>query len=370
MANVKAKSKFTPFSPTTFAVAVKTASAHFEPFQFDCRKPGSNDIVIQITHCGICHSDIHQARDEWGGASFPMVPGHEAVGVVTHVGKSVKRFRVGDHAGVGCLVDSCRKCSACKSGEEQFCEKSPAFTYNSTLMDRKTPTYGGYASQIVVDQNFALKIHKSLPLSRVAPLLCAGITTYSPLMRHRIKKGQRVGVVGLGGLGHMGVKIAKAMGAQVTVFSTNASKEADSKKLGAKQFVLTSDAATFEKSAQLLEQSLDLILDTVSAPHDLNTFLGMLKNDGTLVVVGAPPTPAPVHHFSLIGGRKRLTGSLIGGIRETQQMLDFCAKKKILSDIELIGVEQIDHAYERTLKGDVKYRFVIDLKSLPHSRSS
>jgi len=366
MANLKAKSKTPPFLATTFAMAAKTASAHFEPFQFDCRKPGARDIVIQITHCGICHSDIHQVRDEWGGASFPMVPGHELVGVVTHVGKSVKRFRVGDHAGVGCLVDSCRKCAACKSGEEQFCEKGAAFTYNGTLMDRKTPTYGGYASQIVVDQNFALKIHKSLPLDRVAPLLCAGITTYSPLMRHRVKKGQKVGVVGLGGLGHMGVKIAKAMGAQVTVFSTNPSKEADSKKLGAKHFVVTSDATAFEKISAAMEQSFDLILDTVSASHDLNAYLGMLKNDGTLVVVGAPPAPAAVHHFSLIGGRKRLTGSLIGGIRETQQMLDFCAKKKILSEIELIGVEQIDQAYERTLKGDVKYRFVIDLSSLPH----
>ncbi len=365
MAKTKIKTEKAPFIPTTRAVAAHSASASLKPFSFECREPGPNDIVIQITHCGICHSDIHQVRDEWGGAAFPMVPGHEIVGRVSHVGRRVKGFKVGDGAGVGCLVDSCRKCDCCKSNEEQFCRKGPAFTYNGTLMDRKTPTYGGYASQIVVDADFALKIPKSLPLDRTAPLLCAGITTYSPLKRHGVKKGQQVGVVGLGGLGHMAVKLARAMGARVTVFSTSAAKEADSRRLGATSFVNTRDEAGFAEARTRLEGSFDLILDTVSAPHDLNGYLELLKNDGTLVVVGVPPTPAQVHHFSLIGGRKRLTGSLIGGIRETQEMLNFCARHKVASDVEVIPASRADEAYERTLKGDVKYRFVIDTSTLP-----
>lgn len=347
-------------SNRTYAYAAHAAGATLQPFQFEARKPGASDIVIEINHCGICHSDIHQVRDEWGGASFPMVPGHEVVGRITQVGKKVRRFKVGDHAGVGCLVDSCRKCPSCKGNEEQFCEKGPAFTYNSTLMDKKTPTYGGYASQIVVDEKFALKISKKLPLDRVAPLLCAGITTYSPLKRFKVGKGQNVGVVGLGGLGHMGVKLARAMGAKVTVFSTSPHKAADAKRLGATGFVVTQDPSFSEK----LEGKFDLILDTVSAPHDLNAYLGMLKVGGTLVVVGVPPQPAQVHAFSLIGGRRELVGSLIGGIKETQEMLDFCAKKKVLSDVEVISVDQIDAAYERTIKGQVKYRFVIDLSTL------
>lgn len=347
-------------SNRTYAYAALSAGASLQPFQFESRKPGASDIVIEITHCGICHSDIHQVRDEWGGAAFPMVPGHEVVGRITHVGKKVRRFKVGDHAGVGCLVDSCRKCVNCRSNEEQFCEKGPAFTYNSTLMDRKTPTYGGYASQIVVDEKFALKISKKLPLERVAPLLCAGITTYSPLKRFKVGKGQQVGVVGLGGLGHMGVKLARAMGAKVTVFSTSAHKAADAKRLGANSFVVTQDPSFAEK----LEGKFDLILDTVSANHDLNAYLGLLKVGGTMVVVGVPPQPAQVHAFSLIGGRRRLAGSLIGGIKETQEMLDFCAKNKVLSDVEVIPVDQVDAAYERTIKGQVKYRFVIDLSTL------
>ncbi len=347
-------------SNRTYAYAALSAGASLQPFQFESRKPGASDIVIEITHCGICHSDIHQVRDEWGGAAFPMVPGHEVVGRITHVGKKVRRFKVGDHAGVGCLVDSCRKCVNCRSNEEQFCEKGPAFTYNSTLMDRKTPTYGGYASQIVVDEKFALKISKKLPLERVAPLLCAGITTYSPLKRFKVGKGQNVGVVGLGGLGHMGVKLARAMGAKVTVFSTSAHKAADAKRLGANSFVVTQDPSFAEK----LEGKFDLILDTVSANHDLNAYLGLLKVGGTMVVVGVPPQPAQVHAFSLIGGRRRLAGSLIGGIKETQEMLDFCAKNKVLSDVEVIPVDQVDAAYERTIKGQVKYRFVIDLSTL------
>jgi len=348
----------------TRAYAAFSATTPLKPFEFEGRAPGSKDIVIEITHCGICHSDIHQVRDEWGGSAYPMVPGHEIVGRVTQVGRSVKRFKVGDHAGVGCMVDSCRKCPSCKSHEEQFCTQGAAMTYNGTLMDRKTPTYGGYASQIVVSEAFALKIAKGLPLERVAPLLCAGITTYSPLKRFKVRKGQHVGVVGLGGLGHMGVKIARAMGAKVTVFSTSASKQADAKRLGATDFVITRDPQEFEAACARLRGSLDLILDTVSASHDLNPYLGLLKMDGTMVLVGVPPEAASVEAFSLIGGRKRLTGSLIGGIKETQEMLNFCAKHKTLSDVEVIPVTQIEQAYERTVRGDVKYRFVIDLKSL------
>ncbi|MBU6375506.1 MAG: NAD(P)-dependent alcohol dehydrogenase [Bdellovibrionales bacterium] len=340
----------------TRAYASLLASAPLVPFTFDRRDPGPRDVVIEIHYCGICHSDIHQVRDEWGGATFPMVPGHEIVGVVSAIGKKVKRFRVGDHAGVGCLVDSCRKCANCKDGEEQFCQKGAAFTYNGTEMDRKTPTQGGYSSRIVVDEAFALKISKKLPLDRVAPLLCAGITTYSPLKRFGVKKGQTVGVVGLGGLGHMAVKIAAALGAHVTVFSTSAGKQADAKRLGAKGFVNSRDTVELEKQAG----KFDFIIDTVSAPHDLNVFLGLLKRDGTMVIVGVPQEPAAVEAFSLIGGRRRLAGSLIGGIRETQEMLDFCAKKKILSDVEVIPASKINEAYERTVRGDVKYRFVID----------
>ncbi|MFN7684880.1 MAG: NAD(P)-dependent alcohol dehydrogenase [Oligoflexia bacterium] len=348
----------------TKAYAALSAGAALTPFEFECRTPGPKDVVIEITHCGICHSDIHQVRDEWGGANFPMVPGHEIVGRVTQVGKKVRKFRKGDHVGVGCMVDSCRKCSECWEGEEQFCHRGAAFTYNGTLMDRKTPTFGGYASQIVVDEAFVLKVDKKLPLARVAPLLCAGITTYSPLKRHAIKKGSRVGIVGLGGLGHMGVKIARAMGAKVTVFSTSASKQADAKRLGAHEFVLTGNPESFAASCQKLAGQMDFILDTVSAPHDLNAYLGLLKKEGSLVVVGVPPEAAQVEAFSLIGGRKRLSGSLIGGIRETQEMLNFCAKKKVLSDVEVIPVTQINEAYERTIRGNVKYRFVIDLGTL------
>ena len=344
----------------TKAYAAKSPKTPIEPFEFERREVGPNDILIEITHCGICHSDIHQARDEWGGATFPMVPGHEIVGKVTKVGKKVRRFKVGDHAGVGCFVDSCGKCENCKAQEQQFCLKHCAFTYNATEMDGKTPTQGGYSSQIVVKNDYALKISKKAPLEVVAPLLCAGITTYSPLKRHGAKKGKKVGVVGLGGLGHMAVKIAKAMGAEVTVFSTSPSKEKDAKKLGAKHFIVTSNPANFEK----VEGTFDLIIDTASAPHDLNPYLAALKNDSTLCLLGVPPKPAEIPAFALIGGRKNITGSLIGGIKETQEMLDFCTKKKIFSDIELIPAKMINEAYERTIKGDVKYRFVIDMKTL------
>lgn len=341
---------------TTRAYAALQEGSPLVPFSIERRDPGPHDVVIDVRYSGICHSDIHQARDEWGGAAFPMVPGHEIVGVVSAIGKKVRRFRVGDHAGVGCMVDSCRKCTNCKHDEEQFCEKGAAFTYNSTEMDRKTPTQGGYSTQIVVDQSFVLKLSKRLPLDRSAPLLCAGITTYSPLKRFGAKKGKVVGVVGLGGLGHMAVKIASAMGATVIVFSTSPEKEKDAKRLGARGFVLSSNADAMQKMAG----RLDLIIDTVSAPHDINGYLNLLKLDGTMVLVGVPTEPAALEAFSLISGRRRIAGSLIGGIAETQEMLDFCAKKKVLSDVEVIPASLINEAYERTIRGDVKYRFVID----------
>ena len=342
------------------AYANASPTSPLQPLQIERRSPKPDDVVIEIDYCGICHSDIHTARGEWGPTSYPCVPGHEIVGRVTAVGKKVKRFKVGDLAGVGCFVDSCGKCPSCKSHEEQFCSVHTAFTYNSTELDGKTPTLGGYSSHIVVKDKYVLKIKKGLPLERVAPLLCAGITTYSPLKRYGTKKGMKVGVVGLGGLGHMAVKIAKAMGAEVTVFSTSAHKQADAKKLGAKNFVITRDPKNFAPMAG----KLDLIIDTVSADHDFSPYMGTLKIGGTHVLVGAAPEPNKVAAMALIFGRKRLAGSLIGGIKETQEMLDFCAKKKVLADIELIKASQVNEAYNRTVKGDVKYRFVMDTKTL------
>lgn len=342
----------------TKGYAAQSATTPLQPFSFERRDPRPDDVVIEIAYCGVCHSDIHTARSEWGPAQYPCVPGHEIVGRVIQVGKKVKRFKVGDLAGVGCFVDSCGKCPACKSGEEQFCPDG-VFTYNSTERDGKTPTYGGYSSHITIREKYALKIKKGLPLDRVAPLLCAGITTYSPLKRYGAGKGKKVGVVGLGGLGHMAVKIAKAMGAEVTVFSTSPNKEADAKKLGAKHFVLSTAAANFAPIAG----KFDLIIDSVSAEHDFTPYLQSLKMDGTHVLLGVAPKPNEVSAFALIMGRKRLTGSLIGGLRETQEMLDFCARKKVFSDIELIPAERINEAYERTIKSQVKYRFVIDAKT-------
>lgn len=341
------------------AYAALSPTEKLKPTTIERRDPKPDDVVIQIAFCGICHSDIHTARGEWGPTHSPCVPGHEIVGTVVQVGKKVKRFKVGDVADVGCFVDSCGKCNPCKGHEEQFCEVHTAFTYNSTEMDGKTPTYGGYSSHITVREKFTLKIKKGMPLDRVAPLLCAGITTYSPLKRYGTKKGKKVGVVGLGGLGHMAVKLAKAMGAEVTVFSTSPHKEADAKKLGAKKFIVTSDPKNF---ATVVGQ-FDLIIDTVSAPHDFNPYLASLKLGGVHALVGAAAEPSKVGAFGLIGGRKVLTGSLIGGIKETQEMLDFCAKKKVYADIELIPAEKINEAYDRTVKSDVKYRFVIDAKT-------
>jgi uncharacterized zinc-type alcohol dehydrogenase-like protein len=289
-----------------------------------------------------------------------MVPGHEIVGRVARVGKQVKRFKEGDLAGVGCMVNSCRTCDTCKRDLEQFCERGAAFTYNGTEMDRKTPTYGGYSSQVVVDERFTLKIPHGLDPAAAAPLLCAGITTYSPLRRWGTKKGSRVGVVGLGGLGHMAVKLAASMGAEVTMLSTSRAKEADARRLGAHEFALSSDEAIFKK----LAGRFDLIVDTISAPHDLNQYLGMVRPGGAQVLVGVPPKPLPVHAFSVIQGNKSLAGSMIGGIAETQEMLDYCGKREIASDIEVIPIQKINEAYERMIKGDVRYRFVIDLKTL------
>jgi alcohol dehydrogenase (NADP+) len=344
----------------TPAYAAVSSKAPLSPFSIERREPGPHDVLIDILYCGICHSDIHQARDEWGGGTFPMVPGHEIVGRVTRVGEQVKKVKVGDLAGVGCIVDSCRACDPCGRDLEQFCEKGVAVTYNGTEMDRTTPTYGGYSSQIVVTERFTLKIPAGLDLAGAAPLLCAGITTYSPLRRWKCKEGDRVGVVGLGGLGHMAVKLAASMGAEVTVLSTSRSKEADAQRLGAKGFEVTKEESTFRK----LAGRFDLIIDTISAPHDYNKYLGMLRTQGTMAIVGVPPAPTPVSAFSLIGGNKQLAGSMIGGIAETQEMLDYCAEHKIVSDIEVIPIQKVNEAYERTIQGDVRYRFVIDIQSL------
>ncbi len=346
--------------PKTSAYAATQAHAPLAPFSIERRDPGSRDVVIDVLYCGVCHSDIHQVRDEWGGAAFPMVPGHEIVGRVTHVGKDVTKLKAGDLAGVGCLVDSCGECANCRRDLEQFCQKGAAMTYNGTEMDRKTPTYGGYSKQVVVTEHFALKIPSSLELAAVAPLLCAGITTYSPLRQWNCKKGDRVGVVGLGGLGHMAVKLAVSMGAEVTMLSTSRSKEQDAQRLGAKNFEITKDESTFSK----LAGHFDLLIDTISAQHDYNKYLGMLRPEGAMVLVGAPPEATPVSAFSLLGGNKRLAGSMIGGIAETQEMLDYCAEHKVVSDIEIIPIQQINEAYERMIKNDVRYRFVIDIASL------
>lgn len=323
-----------------------------------CREPGEHDVEIEILYCGICHSDIHQARNEWGNSIYPMVPGHEIVGRVTATGSKVRNFAVGDLAGVGCLVDSCRTCPQCAAGDEQFCENGSVGTYNS-LDKQGQPTYGGYSGSIVVDESFTLRIPGNLDLKAVAPLLCAGITTYSPLRYWKVGKGTRVAVVGLGGLGHMGVKLAAAMGAEVSVLSTSDSKEADAKRMGATHFFNT------KKEDQLaqLRGRFDFILNTVSAPNSYDMYLSFLHTNGTMVLVGAPPTPSAVTGFNLILGRKSLAGSLIGGIRETQEMLDFCGTHGITSDIELINFSQVNEAYERVLKSDVKYRFVIDVKA-------
>jgi uncharacterized zinc-type alcohol dehydrogenase-like protein len=344
----------------TTGYAVPDATAPLAPFSFERRDVGSHDVLIEILYCGVCHSDIHQVRNEWGNSIYPMVPGHEIVGRIARVGSEVTRFKEGDLAGVGCFVDSCRACRNCKEGEEHYCENHLVSTYNGTEKDEKTPTYGGYSSQIVVDENYTLKVPANLPLENVAPLLCAGITTYSPLRRFKVGQGQKVGVVGLGGLGHMGVKLAASMGAEVTVFSTSHDKEQDARGLGAQHFVVTKEPGKLES----LAGRFDFILDTVSASHDINSYLNLLRREGALALVGAPEKPLELSAFSVISNGRTLAGSMIGSIRETQEMLDYCAEKNITSDVEVIPIERIGEAYERTVKGDVRYRFVIDMKSL------
>ena len=347
-------------------ISVKAYAAHqakeaLKPFSFERREPGPHDIVMDVQFCGVCHSDLHQVRNEWGWGAYPMVPGHELAGKVERVGTEVKKFKVGDTVGVGCFVDSCRVCASCKEGLEQYCESGATrWTYGGVEADGKTPTYGGYSTKITVDENYVLKIPNNIPLHQAAPLLCAGITTYSPLKTWKAGPGQKVGVIGLGGLGHMAVKLGSAMGAEVTVVSSSDKKKDDAKKLGAAHFINASEAGALEKAAG----TLDLIINTVSAPNSLDNYLGLLKRDGTMVLVGAPEKPGQVNAFNLIGKRRRLAGSLIGGIKETQEMLDFCGQKGIGSEVEVIPMDKINEAYERMLKSDVRYRFVIDLASL------
>jgi uncharacterized zinc-type alcohol dehydrogenase-like protein len=349
----------------TAAYGVDSPTGEFHPMTITRRNVGDSDVAIDIIYCGICHSDIHTARNEWSGTKYPVVPGHEIVGKVSSVGSKVSKFKVGDTVGIGCFVDSCRECENCKHHEEQFCSKGPSFTYNGTESDKKTPTYGGYSNYIVVNEGYVINIPtKFTHLEGVAPLLCAGITTYSPLNAHKDKvgPGKKVGIVGLGGLGHMGVKFAASMGAEVTVFSTSPSKEQDAKKLGAQHFVISKDQSAMDAVAN----TFDLILDTVSAKHDLIPYVKALKAHGVVAVVGAPPEPFAVASMNLIFGNKTIYGSLIGGIKETQEMIDYCAKHDIVSDVEVISVDKLHEAYERTMKSDVKYRFVIDIKSLKH----
>ena len=340
--------------------AAQSAHSPIIPFSFTRRDPGPHDVQIDILYCGVCHSDLHQARNDWGNSLYPMVPGHEIVGRVVSVGAHVATLKVGDFAGVGCMVDSCRHCAPCEAGLEQYCVEGATWTYNMHERGSDRLTFGGYSEQIVVDERFVVKVPAHMDLKAVAPLLCAGITTYSPLHHWKVGKGQKVGVVGLGGLGHMGVKFASALGANVVLFTTSPGKTQDALRLGAKEVVVSRNQAEMEKHAG----SFDFILDTVSAQHDLNSYLQLLKVDGTLTLVGVPEQPAPVAAFNLIMGRRQLAGSAIGGIRETQEMLDFCAEHGVVSDIELIPIQKINEAYERLLKSDVKYRFVIDMKSL------
>lgn len=341
------------------AYGTHTATEALDALDINRRIPTPHDVEIEIMYCGVCHSDLHTARNEWGGTIYPCVPGHEIVGRIISVGDHVKKFKVGELAAVGCMVDSCRECEQCKQGYEQYCENGFTGTYNGPDRHLKTQTFGGYSQSIVVDEDFVLRVPENLDLAATAPLLCAGITTYSPLRHWNVAPGKRVGVVGIGGLGHMAIKLAHAMGAYVVVFTTSESKRADAKRLGADEVILSNDETQMQQS-----QKLDFILDAVSAEHNINAYLNHLKHDGTLAIVGAPEKPLPVSVFNLIMGRKSFAGSLIGGIAETQEMLDFCGKHNITADIELIKIQQINEAYERMLKGDVKYRFVIDMQSI------
>ncbi|CAN5499901.1 NAD(P)-dependent alcohol dehydrogenase [soil metagenome] len=346
------------------AYGTEAAEAPIKPLNIQRRSVTPHDVEIDIHFCGVCHSDLHTARNEWHNSRYPVVPGHEIVGKVTRVGDHVSKFKVGDLAAVGCMVDSCRECEHCREGLEQYCEPGSTLTYNSPDKFLNTQTYGGYSEIIVVNENFVLRVPENLDLAATAPLLCAGITTYSPLRHWQVGPGKKVGVVGIGGLGHMAIKLAKAMGAHVVIFTTSASKTEDAERLGADEVVLSKDKEQMKSHAR----SLHLIIDTVSANHDLNAYLHLLKVDGTLVLVGAPEEPLPVAAFSVIPTRRSFAGSTIGGIAETQEMLDFCAEHNITADIELIEISRINEAYERLLKGDVRYRFVIDMASLKNER--
>ena len=325
--------------------AASQAGAALEPYDFERRELGPKDVLVKIDFCGICHSDVHQVRDEWGGSIFPMVPGHEIIGTVSRVGKDVKKFKVGELVGVGCFVDSCRSCESCKEGLEQHCDTGMVLTYNGHDKNGQ-PTYGGYSNQIVVDEQYVLNVPKGLASEGVAPLLCAGITTYSPLRQWGVSKGHKLGVIGLGGLGHMAVKFGRAFGADVFVFSSSQSKQKEAERLGATEFVVTSEVGAFTRYAR----QCDFVLDTGPFAHDYNANLDLLKTNGTYILVGAPSEPMPINAFSLILRRRRLVGSLIGGIRETQEMLDFCGKHGITADVEVIPIQQIDEAYERMLR--------------------
>jgi uncharacterized zinc-type alcohol dehydrogenase-like protein len=347
---------------TALGYAATAPTAALAPFSFERRAPGPLDVALDVLHCGVCHSDLHTARNEWHNTVYPTVPGHEIVGRVTAVGDLVSKFKVGDLVGVGCMVDSCQHCQPCADGLEQYCDNGFTGTYNGPEQDGGGNTYGGYSDHMVVRESFVLKIsHDEASLAAVAPLLCAGITTYSPLRQWKVGPGHKVGIVGLGGLGHMGVKIAAAMGAHVVLFTTTASKREDALRLGAKEVVVSKNAD--EMAAHT--GSFDFILNTVAASHNLDAFLALLKLDGTMTLVGAPDSPHPSPTvFNLIMKRRRLAGSLIGGIKETQEMLDFCAQHGIVSDIETIRMDEINTAYERMLKSDVKYRFVVDMATL------
>ncbi|MBN9524325.1 NAD(P)-dependent alcohol dehydrogenase [bacterium] len=348
---------------TTKAYAAQSAKTPLTPHGITRRDPLPTDVQIEILYCGVCHSDLHQARDEWhdfAPTAYPCVPGHEIVGRVTKVGKDVKKFKAGDLAAVGCMVDSCRTCPSCAKGLEQYCTHFPTFTYNAPDKHSGGVTYGGYSDAIVVDEAFVLRVSEEANLAATAPLLCAGITTYSPLRHWKVGPGQKIGIVGLGGLGHMGVKFARAFGAHVVLFTTSPSKVEDGKRLGAHEVVVSKDAAAMKAHAG----SFDFVLDAVSAEHDINAYLSLLKLDGTLCLVGAPEKPLPVAAFNLLLPRRSFAGSGIGGIAETQEMLDFCAERGIGSDVEVIPIQKINEAYDRLLKGDVKYRFVIDMASL------
>ncbi len=344
----------------TKAYAAYDPTTPLTPFDFDRRDVGAHDVQVEILYCGVCHSDLHQARDEWGGSIYPMVPGHEIVGKVIKVGGHVKKFKEGDLAGVGVMVDSCRVCKHCEQSLEQYCVEGMTGTYNTMERDGKTIAQGGYSTQIVVDERYVFSISPKLDLKAVAPLLCAGITTYSPLRYLKVSKGTKVAVAGLGGLGHMGVKFAASFGAEVTMLSTSPGKEADARKLGAHNFLLTTDAAQLKQ----YKGYFDVILNTVAANHSYETYLKLLGLNGTMIVVGIPPKASEVPAGKLLDNRRSILGSMIGGMDETQEMLDYCAEHNIVADIELIKMQDINEAYERMLKNDVKYRFVIDLASL------